>query len=88
MLSPGWCPRAAEGLRWRLGSGAFFASRPGDARTHVLNRTGIVLLELADGQCTVDEMVEILQDAFDLERAPDAEVRHFLACAQRAGLVS
>jgi hypothetical protein len=80
-----WYPRAVGGLDWSEMDGAFILARPhGD---HVLNQTGVVLLELANGRHTVDEIVEIVQQAFRLERPPEREVRDFLARAAEAGLV-
>jgi hypothetical protein len=65
--------------------GAFILARPdGD---HVLNQTGVLLIELANGRHSVDEMVEIVREAFGLEQAPEREVREFLDRAVKAGLV-
>jgi hypothetical protein len=67
--------------------GAFVVSRKDDPAVHVLNHTGVLLLELANGRHSVDEMVTIVRTAFLLERTPGAEVRQFLDCAVHAGLV-
>ena len=82
-----WYPRAVPGLEWRQAEGAFVASRPGDARVHALNSTGVMLLELANGRHSVDEMTTILQQAFGLDHPPANEVTQFLEHARRNGLV-
>ncbi len=82
-----WTPRAVPGLTWREMNGAFVVSVAGSERTHVVNQTGVLLLELANGQHTVDEMVRVLREAFGLAQDPDAQVRHFLSRAVQAGLV-
>ena len=80
-----WYPRAVGPLDWCEMDGAFILARAdGD---HVLNQTGVVLLELANGRHTVEEMVEIVREAFHLDRSPEAEVRDFLARAVEARLV-
>jgi hypothetical protein len=80
-----WYPRAAGPLDWNEMDGVFLLARPD--RDHVVNQTGVVLLELANGRHTVDEMVEIVRQAFRLEDAPEREVREFLDRAREAGLV-
>jgi len=60
---------------------------PDDNQIHVLNRTSVLLLELANGRHSVEEMVAILQAAFSLPYAPEDEVRDFLDLAVQAGLV-
>ena len=82
-----WTPRAVDGLTWSEMDGAFVVSRPGDPCVHVLNHTGVLLLELANGQHSVDDMVASIGAAFSLDRAPESEVRQFLDRAVGAGLV-
>jgi hypothetical protein len=82
-----WYPRAAPGMRWNETDGAFVLSHPGDDRVHVLNHVGVLLLELANGRHSVEEMIAILQRAFHFDDAPEAEVRQFLDRAVQAGLV-
>jgi hypothetical protein len=80
-----WYPRAVGDLDWSEMDGAFILSRPdGD---HVLNQTGALLLELANGQHSVEEMIEIVREAFRLEHSPEREVRDFLDQAITARLV-
>jgi hypothetical protein len=87
-VAPGvWFPRAAPGMRWTETDGTFILSHPGDDRVHVLNQVGVLLLELANGRHSVEEMISILQRAFGLDHAPDADVRQFLERAVQAGLV-
>ena len=86
--APGtWYPRAAPGMRWTETDGTFVLSHPGDDRVHILNQVGVLLLELANGRHSVEEMTSILQRAFRLDSAPEAEVRQFLDRAVQAGLV-
>ena len=82
-----WCPRAADGLTWSAMDGAFVVSRAGDPTVHVVNHTGMLLLELANGQHSLNEMTDILATAFRLGRPPEAAVRQFLDRALCAGLV-
>ena len=86
-MSDAWHPRVVQGFHWREMDGAYTVSRDGDSRAHVLNHTGVLLLELANGRHSVDEMIEIVQTAFQLTRVPDGEVRQFLQLAAQAGLV-
>ena len=80
-----WYPRAVGALDWSEMDGAFILSRPeGD---HVLNQTGALMLELANGRHGVDEIVEIVRRAFGLAEPPEREVREFLDRASRVGLV-
>ena len=83
-----WYPRAVPGIRWSETDGTFVLSHPGDDRVHVLNQVGVLLLELANGRHSVEEMTSILQRAFRLDSAPRAEVHQFLERALQAGLVT
>ena len=86
-MSNAWYPRVVDGFQWREMDGAYTVSREGDSRAHVLNHTGVLLLELANGRHSVDEMVTIVQTVFRLPSVPDGEVRQFLERAAQAGLV-
>ena len=86
-MSDAWYPRVVEGFQWREMNGAYTVSREGDSRAHVLNHTGVLLLELANGRHSVDEMITIVQTAFRLPSVPDGEVRQFLEQAAQCGLV-
>ena len=46
-----------------------------------------MLLELSNGEHSVDEMTTILQRAFGLDHPPATEVTQFLERARRNGLV-
>ena len=86
-LAGSWYPRAVHELHWTEMDGAYLLSSPGDGRIHALNNVGAILLELANGAYSEDEMVQVLQQAFGLSYAPETEVREFLERAVEAGLV-
>jgi len=56
-------------------------------RVHYLNNTAAVVFELCTGENTEAEIVELLGEAYGLERPPRHEVESCLAHLQLEGIV-
>jgi hypothetical protein len=56
-------------------------------RVHYLNHTAALILEFCTGENSSQEIVAMLQVAYDLPDAPDEETRECLATLRAEGLV-
>ncbi len=56
-------------------------------RVHYLNHTAVLVLESCTGQASEDEIVRIVQEAFNLERPPEEEVTTCLETMFNEGLI-
>lgn len=57
-------------------------------RVHYLNRTATLVLEFCNGENTADDIVAILQQAYDLPEPPEAETEACLEQLRTEGLIS
>lgn len=56
-------------------------------KVHFLNPTAAAVLELCDGECDLDSIAAVLQDAFDLPVSPKTDVAACLESLLAQGLV-
>ena len=56
-------------------------------RIHYLNPTAALILELADGSLSAQQIAALVQEAYKLPDAPLAEVCNCLSDLQKAGIV-
>ena len=56
-------------------------------RIHYLNTRAALVFELCDGNTSVEEIIEILGDAFELQNTPSAEVRDCLEKLAAEGMI-
>ena len=56
-------------------------------RVHYLNPTAAVVLTLADGTRTEDELAELVRAAWELDRAPLADVRECVTQLRAEGVL-
>ena len=61
--------------------------QPLDDRVHYLNHTAVVILESCTGNNSVDDIVSIVQDAFQLSTSPEKDVIDCLENMIKEGLV-
>jgi len=81
-------PHAVSGLNWAEGDGGFKLTRAGESeRYHLLNNTGALLLELANGRYSLAEIFDVLKDAYGMSQSPRQEILKFFEYASREGLV-
>ena len=80
-------PRVTPSLDWSETEGGFVATEAGIPTQFVVNKTGVLVLELSNGRHSVAEIIGIVQDAFTLPRPPHAQVTEFLDLASRHHLV-
>ncbi|MDA8341004.1 MAG: PqqD family protein [Actinomycetota bacterium] len=60
---------------------------PATDRVHYLNHTAAVVIELCDGELTVDRIIDLVQGAWDLPERPVDEVEACVARFEKVGLV-
>ena len=56
-------------------------------RVHYLNHTAVIVLESCTGKNTVDDIVQIVQDVFDLPESPGKDVQECLESLIKEGIV-
>jgi PqqD family protein of HPr-rel-A system len=56
-------------------------------QVHFLNLTAVVVLELCDGQTSVETITKIFQDSFALPASPRADIEACLASLVSRGLI-
>ncbi len=80
-------PQVASGLSWIETEGGFAVIEAGSPTQFVINKTGVLVLELANGHYSVAEIIDVVQEAFSLPRPPHEQVTTFLDLASRCRLV-
>jgi hypothetical protein len=80
-------PTLLPGVQWRAVEGGFEVAHPGQSSPITINHTGVLLLELANGEYSVDDIIDVVQSSFDLAEPPREMVMEFLAEAELSGLV-
>jgi hypothetical protein len=81
-------PRATPGLHVSETEHGFSVSAPGRETPLLINSTGVLVLELANGLHSVTEIIDVVQRSFALDSPPQAEVLAFLDSASLCGLVA
>ena len=93
-VSAGWgdagdrFPRTAPGLTWFEIDGVFTVTLAANPESRfVLNSTGVLLLELANGRYSLAEITGVVSDAYGLSQPPEHEIAEFFESASRRGLI-
>jgi GR25 family glycosyltransferase involved in LPS biosynthesis len=81
-------PKRTEGLEIEEVDDGFMVHRSGESRTHFLNPTACLVLELCDGRQSAAQIAEVVRSAFDLQAPPQQEVEEVLAAMIEQGLVA
>lgn len=80
-------PRAAESLQFRQEEEHYFVTGPSLQQEQRLNPTAVIILELCTGKNTVKDILQLLQDTYELPTAPEVAVMEFLNNALQSGLL-
>jgi hypothetical protein len=81
-------PRQIEDLKIEQAADGFMVYAEKQNRVHYLNHTAALVLELCNGEVTVDEMVDYIKEAYDLPDAPAKEVKECLATLRKEKLIT
>lgn len=71
-------PLKSEGLDVGEAASGFVINDTGRGRVHYLNHTAALIFELCDGGSSVEEISELVRQAYDLPDRPDDVVRTYL----------
>lgn len=82
-----WKPERIDGLDICEVVDGYVVYESGNDRVHYLNNTAALVLELCTGSHSRTEIAALLQSAFALGGAPDADVSEILGNFAREGLV-
>jgi len=80
-------PSRVEGLEINPVEDGFMIYRPEVDRVHYLNHTAVLILELSNGRNTPARIATLLQHAYGLSEAPQAEVAETLVKMTDEGLI-
>jgi Glycosyltransferase (GlcNAc) len=83
----GLYPKVMPGLWFTQIEGGFTVTQAGASVRLVINNTGVLVLELANGRHSVAEIISIVQEAFGLASPPRTQVTAFLDSASRSRLI-
>jgi hypothetical protein len=83
-----WKPRRAEGVDVNIVADGYVLYDGQRDRVHYLNQTAALVFELSTGEQSVEQIVGLLQRAYDLPAAPDDAIRGCLERLRTEGLVS
>lgn len=79
--------RRADGLDVNEVEGGFVVYDPARDRVHYLNHTAVLVLEFCTGENSDEEIVALIQRAYDLPHPPEAEITDCLRNLTDEGLV-
>jgi hypothetical protein len=80
-------PRRVNDLDISTSEDGCVISRPGQDRIHFLNPTAALILEFCDGQTSSKQIVELVQQAYNLPEPPADDVREALKQLKAEGLL-
>jgi len=80
-------PQKAEGLEVHSVANQIVVYETQTDRTHYLNPTAALILELCDGTRTAAEIAELVREAYGLPAAPLSETDSCLADFRKRGIV-
>jgi hypothetical protein len=80
-------PRRADEIEINPVEDGLVVYDPRRDRVHHLNPTASVVLELCTGEIDIDEIVSLVQAAYDLDEPPEREVGDCLRQLRDEGLV-
>jgi hypothetical protein len=81
-------PTRVEGIEINPVAEGYVVYDPERDRVHELNHTAALVLELCTGDNTADDIVRLLQSAYELPEPPDDEARTCIAQLREEGLVT
>ena len=73
-MDPKDAPKQVEGLEVNQLADGYVIYEASRDRVHYLNPTAVLVLEMCNGRVAVDEILRLVQDAYDLAEPPTAEV--------------
>ena len=80
-------PKCVDGLDVSPAEGGYIIYRPGLDRLHFLNATAVVILELCNGENSVQHIADLLKHAYELPGDQLTVVSETITQLKAAGLV-
>lgn len=80
-------PKQIDGLDLTPVDDGFIIYQKEFDRVHYLNHTAALVIMLCDGATSVEEMIGLVQQHFEMDEAPEREVRDILVQFLDEGLV-
>lgn len=81
-------PRQVPGIEVNQVPDGYVLYQPDRDRIHYLNHTAAIVFEFCNGRHSGEEIVRLLQQAYDLTAPPKAEIEACLADLRREGLIA
>jgi hypothetical protein len=80
-------PKHIENLDISPAEDGYIIYQPEQDRVHFLNPTAVVILELCNGSNSVEEIVQLVKDFYQLEDTPDEVVKEAMSKMKAEGLL-
>jgi len=80
-------PQTIEGLEITESDEGYAIYDPTNEKVHFLNGTGIIILELCNGQNTVENIIELISKTFNLSLMPREEIIAYIENLDKEGLL-
>ena len=80
-------PKHIDDLDINPADDGYIIYQPDQDRVHYLNPTAVFILELSNGRNSVDEIVQLLQQAYGLGESPEKVVHEAIAQMKAEGLL-
>ena len=80
-------PKQVEGLEINALADGYVIYEASRDRVHYLNPTAVLVLEMCNGRVTADEILRLVQEAYDLAEPPTTEVMDCLTKLRDEGLI-
>jgi hypothetical protein len=80
-------PQIADNIEINQVEDGYVIYQADQDRVHYLNKSAVLVLESCTGKNTLDEIEQILQEAFDLPEAPQKAVAECLDSLYKEGLI-
>jgi hypothetical protein len=81
-------PKHNDGLEINPVADGYIVYQPKEDRVHYLNHSAAVVLELCNGENSRDDILQIMQMAYDLPESPDELVNECLDKFTGEGLIT
>ncbi len=80
-------PKHVDGLDINPAEDGYIIYQPEQDRVHFVNATAVLILELCTGENSVEEIIRLVTEHYQLEEAPDESVKEAVSKMKAEGLL-
>jgi len=71
-------PKKTDGLEITDTEAGFAVFDPKNGKVHFLNNTGVIILEICDGNHSIDEVVGMIESSYSVTDVTKEEIRNYI----------